>query len=100
MSTQTNQRFVLDLLETGKIDPGEAEWLLETISDQPLRTTATPHSPASNNQIILEIDADQENLENVIKKLNQAICPDAARNQRPWFLQRLTRRRASKTAVQ
>ena len=99
MSTQTNQRFVLDLLENGKIDTGEAEWLLETINDQPAHWQAAPFSPDRSNKVILEIDADQDNLQSVIKKLNQAIHTDKTQGQKRPFLQRLSRRSTPKAAT-
>ena len=86
MSTQTNQRFVLDLLENGKIDTSEAEWLLETIHDQP------PRRQDRKDKVILEIDADQTNLQSVIEKLNQALCATRTPDQKRPFFQRIIRR--------
>jgi hypothetical protein len=98
MSTQTNQQLVLNLLETGKIDINEADWLLERFYDQPIRQPATPYPP-ENNKIILEIDADQENLQAVIKILNQALCIGSDTEHKTSFLQRFTRRITPKAAA-
>jgi hypothetical protein len=92
MSTHTNQRLVLDLLENGKIDTSEAEWLLDTIHDQPPRRAATPYAPDQDGKIILEIDADQENLQDVVGKLSQAVGADQVDGRKKPFFQRLARR--------
>jgi hypothetical protein len=99
MSNQSDQRFVLDLLETGKIDTSEADWLLETLRKQPAGRDIANHRRHRPGKIILEIDADQENLQMVIEKLNQAICPNQAQNHKKPLLQRLTRRTTQKSAT-
>ncbi len=42
MSNQTDQRLVLDLLETGSIDTSEADWLLDRIGRS---TRPAAHAP-------------------------------------------------------
>jgi hypothetical protein len=101
MSTPTNQRFVLDLLETGKIDTNEANWLLEKIGGRSRhpesRRTATPYQPFHNNKVVLEIDADEENLQTVMKKLSEAICNHRTPDKKHPIFQRLARRNKSTT---
>ena len=45
MSTPTDQRLVLDLLETGKIDTSEADWLLEKIGSTSTRRPESRRPP-------------------------------------------------------
>jgi len=99
MQTQTDQRLVLDLLETGKIDTGEADWLLEKIGRPSARRPLTPYPTERSSKVILEIDADEENLQIVIKKLSEAVCNHQVPDEKPGLFKRLTRRTGSKSTA-
>ena len=97
MSNQTDQRLVLDLLETGRIDTSEADWLLDRIGSPSAgqttaRRPATPYQPERGNKVVLEIDADEDNLQMVMQKLSEAICNHRAPEQKTGFFQRFARR--------
>lgn len=71
MSYHKERRYVLNMLENGRIDPREATTLLDALTaSPPRRRTLRRQSP---NKVIFEIDADQENLRSVLDKLNQAV---------------------------
>ena len=64
MSTQKERRIVLDLLETGKINPGDAAQLLGAMQDSPRQ--------GADDTVVFEIAADQGTLRQVVEKLNRA----------------------------
>ena len=68
MSKKTERKFILNMLETGTINTKQAQELLEAI--QPDKHF--PHRTASNT-IVVEMDADQDNVRSVLDKLNRAI---------------------------
>jgi hypothetical protein len=100
MSTQTDQRLVLDLLETGKIDTSEADWLLDKIGKSIGYRPATPYQPAANNKVILEIDADEDNLQAVMQKLNEALCQHKTPQKKRSIFKRLSRGKLPKATIQ
>lgn len=65
MSKKTERKFILNMLETGTINTKQAQELLEAI--QPGK-----HFTASNT-IVVEMDADKDNVRSVLDKLNRAI---------------------------
>ena len=74
MSYQQERRFVLDMLETGSINLDQATRLLDVLSRQPVSYTLPDTLHRSPNKVTVEIDADQETLQTVLAKLNQALC--------------------------
>lgn len=68
MSKQTERKFILNMLEAGAINPVQAQHLLEAI--QPGR----PARRSTTNTIVVEMDADADNVRSVLDKLNKAIC--------------------------
>lgn len=73
MSYHEEKSYVLGMLETGKINPQEATTLLEALAP---RKRTLRLSPAPD-KVTFEIDADQENLRSVLKKLSRAVAPKA-----------------------
>lgn len=69
MSYQEERSYVLGMLETGKINPDEATTLLEALT--PRRRSRRP------DKVTFEIDADQDNLRSVLKKLSRAVAAKA-----------------------
>ena len=63
MSYQEERRFVLDMLEIGKINPDQATRLLDVLSLQPISINGRGSRRRSPNKVYLEIDADQNNLQ-------------------------------------
>ena len=76
MSYQEERRFVLDMLEIGKINPDQATRLLDVLSLQPIPINVRGSRRRSPNKVYLEIDADQNNLQLVLDKLNKAVSRD------------------------
>jgi hypothetical protein len=68
MSKQTERKFILNMLETGTIDTDQAQSLLHAISPNHKKTNRT-----APNTIVLEMDADEDNLRSVLDKFNKAI---------------------------
>ena len=75
MSYQDERRFVLDMLETGMINPDQATRLLDVLSLQPAPSFVRDSHRRSPNKVYLEIDADQNTLQQVLEKLNNAVSP-------------------------
>ena len=73
MSYQEERSYVLGMLETGKIRPDEAATLLEALAPRRRTLRMTP----SPDKVTFEIDADQDNLRSVLKKLSRAVAPKA-----------------------
>ena len=73
MSYQEERRFVLDMLEIGKINPDQATRLLDVLSLQPSPSNVRRSLHQSPNKVYLEIDADQNTLQLVLDKLNKAV---------------------------
>ena len=73
MSYQNEKSTILEMLETGKINPQEATNLLEALAPRK-RTLRLSPSP---DKVTFEIDANQDNLGSVLKKLSRAITPKA-----------------------
>ena len=99
MHAQTDQRLVLDLLENGKIDTSEADWLLERIGKPAAYRPPTPYSPDGDKKVILEINADEENLPFVIQKLSEALCNHQTPDQKDSIFKRFTRWSKPKAAA-
>lgn len=72
MSYQKERRFVLDMLETGKIDLDQATRLLDLLSLARGSATKQAPRPQAANKVYLEIDAEQDNLQQVLAKINLA----------------------------
>ena len=73
MSYQQERRFVLDMLETGSINLDQATRLLDILSIQPVSDILPGNFRQSPNKVTVEIDADQETLQTVLARLNQAL---------------------------
>lgn len=68
MSKKTERKFILSMLEAGTINTDQAQELLEAIQpEKRLRRRTTP------NTIVVEMDADKDNVRSVLDKLNRAI---------------------------
>ena len=68
MSKKTERKFILSMLEAGTINSDQAQELLEAIRpEKRLRRHTTP------NTILVEMDADKDNVRSVLDKLNRAI---------------------------
>lgn len=72
MSYQQERRFVLDMLETGKISLDQATRLLDLLSLPQSPNVVLDKKHNSPNHIYLEVDADQKDIHLVLDKLNQA----------------------------
>lgn len=75
MSYQQERRFVLNMLETGTIDPDQATRLLDVLSLQPALNKGGDSFQTTDNKVSFEIDADQTNLRQVLAKLSKAFSP-------------------------
>lgn len=73
MSYHEEKQTVLEMLETGKINPQEATSLLQALTPR-RRTLRRKPSP---DKVVFEIDANQDNLRSVLKKLSRAVTPEA-----------------------
>ncbi len=73
MSYQEERRFVLDMLEMGKINPGQATTLLDVLSQPHMSSLGRERVERSDSKIYLEIDADRENIQRVLGQLNEAV---------------------------
>ena len=68
MSKKTERNFILSMLETGTINTDQAQELLQAI--QPGKRS---HRKTTANTIVVEMDADKDNVRSVLDKLNKAI---------------------------
>jgi len=73
MSYHQEKQTILEMLETGRITPQEAATLLKALTP---RRRALRRSP-SPDKVVFEIDASQDNLRSVLKKLSRAMTPEA-----------------------
>lgn len=67
MSKQMERKFILNMLESGTIDTNQAQNLLKAITPQFRR------SRKDTNTIVVEMDADEDNVRNVLDKISKAI---------------------------
>ncbi|HKJ28380.1 MAG TPA: hypothetical protein VJ965_12125 [Anaerolineales bacterium] len=67
MSKSTERNLVLKMLESGTIDPDQAQNLLHAMTPNRDRN----HSQADT--IVVEMAADKDNVRNVLEKLGKAI---------------------------
>ncbi|MGD2026639.1 MAG: hypothetical protein PVI99_02385 [Anaerolineales bacterium] len=67
MTNNQERRYILDMLETGTIDPQQATTLLDALEASPTRRRRSP------DKVVFEIDANQENLSDVLDKLSRAL---------------------------
>ena len=73
MSYHQEKQTILEMLETGRITPQEAATLLKALIPR-RRTLRRSPSP---DKVVFEIDASQDNLRSVLKKLSRAMTPEA-----------------------
>lgn len=75
MSYQQERRFVLDLLEGGRINPAQATQLLDLLASQPAPGMFRPSLHRDANMVYVEIDADQDTLQQVLETLSESLRP-------------------------
>lgn len=68
MSKKTERKFILSMLEEGTITTDQAHKLLQAIQPGKRFRRRT-----TSNTIVVEMDADQDNVRSVLDKLNRAI---------------------------
>lgn len=68
MSKKTERKFILSMLEAGTINTHQAQELLQAL--QPGKRS---RRRTASNTIVVEMDADKDNVRSVLEKLNKAI---------------------------
>lgn len=68
MSKQTERKFILNMLESGTIDSNQAQNLLKALSPKSSR-----FGRKGSNTIVVEMDADEDNVRSVLDKISKAI---------------------------